>query len=258
MNDSRIGNHIDDDVGVRASTRTFSSRHAQHGVALFIALDADVTIAKMGSDPISGQSRNGVGPHLRAPVLGDARGQVVVVPADCEHAVEATGPVIGICFDPERMPRVHAFARAQGRPSVLDGKLASRLVGLVRAHRASWERPDVLRGIADEAHAMFAPAQPRIDRRVFDTAAVIRNDDIRDHARHPISAAHLQALFARDIGTSMRTYRLWHRLLRALRAFSTSDATSAAHAAGFADLAHFSRTCRRMLGYSPTSLRDGV
>jgi AraC-like DNA-binding protein len=65
-------------------------------------------------------------------------------------------------------------------------------------------------------------------------------------------------LFARDIGISRRTYRLWHRLLCALRAFSTSDATSAAHAAGFADLAHFSRTCRRMLGYSPTGLRDGV
>jgi AraC-like DNA-binding protein len=62
----------------------------------------------------------------------------------------------------------------------------------------------------------------------------------------------------RDIGTSMRSYRLWHRLLRALRTFSTSDATSAAYAAGFADLAHFSRTCRRMLGYSPTSIRDGV
>jgi AraC-like DNA-binding protein len=245
LNDSRIGNHIDDDVGVRASMRTFSSRHAQHGVALFVSLGADV-------------------------VAGETRGSVVVVPAECEHEVNAPGPVIGICFDPERMPRVHAFVRAQGRPTALDGKLAARLTGLVRAHRAAWERADVLRGIADEAHAMFAPAQPRIDRRVLDAAAVIRADDRRvdelrpdelhaaAHARHPISAAHLQALFARDIGTSMRTYRLWHRLLRALRAFSTSDATSAAHAAGFADLAHFSRTCRRMLGYSPTSLRDGV
>jgi len=30
----------------------------------------------------------------------------------------------------------------------------------------------------------------------------------------------------------------------------------AAHAAGFADLAHFSRTCRRLLGASPTGLRQ--
>jgi hypothetical protein len=245
LNDSRIGNHIDEDSGVRASTRTFSSRHAQHGVALFITLDADV-------------------------VVGNARGSVVVVPADYENAVEAPGPVIGICFDPERMPRIHAFARAQGRPTALDGKLAARLRGLARSYRSAWDRPDVLRGIAGEAHAMFDAAQPRIDRRVLDAAAVIRDGDLRvgdlragdlragDHACRAISTAHLQELFARDIGTSMRSYRLWHRLLRALRTFSTSDATSAAYAAGFADLAHFSRTCRRMLGYSPTSIRDGV
>jgi AraC-like DNA-binding protein len=50
------------------------------------------------------------------------------------------------------------------------------------------------------------------------------------------------------------TYARWRRLLDALAAF-TGDATAAAHAAGFADLAHFSRTCRQMLGYSPTTLR---
>ena len=35
------------------------------------------------------------------------------------------------------------------------------------------------------------------------------------------------------------------------------DASHAAHEAGFADLARFSRTCRRRLGDSPTALRDG-
>jgi AraC-like DNA-binding protein len=240
LNDSRIGTHLDDDVGVRASTRTFSSRHAQHGVALFIATEGEVTVSEMGSDPICGQT--------------------VIVPAHCEHAVEARGPVIGICFDPERMPRIHGFARAAGRPTLLDGKLAHRLRGLAHAHRATWERADVLRGIADEAHAMFDAAPQRFDRRVLEAATMIRAGDQHagEQLRRTISAAHLQALFARDIGTSMRTYRVWHRLWRALRAFSTGDATSAAYAAGFADLAHFSRTCRRMLGYSPTSLRDGV
>jgi AraC-like DNA-binding protein len=52
-------------------------------------------------------------------------------------------------------------------------------------------------------------------------------------------------------------FGLWRRLLAAVEALARMDATRAAHAAGFADLAHFSRTCRRMLGYSPTELRDG-
>jgi AraC-like DNA-binding protein len=228
LNDSRIGTVLDDDIGVRASTRTFSSRHAQHGVALFITLDAEVRV-------------------------GETRGTVVVVPAHHEHEVDIPGPVIGICFDPERMPRIHAFARAAGRPVALDGRLASRLRGLAYAHRARWH--DSLHGIAHEAHAMFAPAEARIDRRVVEAALAIREGSSPPRA---ISEAHLQELFARDIGISRRTYRLWHRLLCALRTFSTGDATSAAHAAGFADLAHFSRTCRRMLGYSPTALRDGV
>ncbi|WP_433932169.1 helix-turn-helix domain-containing protein [Sorangium cellulosum] len=62
----------------------------------------------------------------------------------------------------------------------------------------------------------------------------------------------------RDVGLPIRTFQLWRRLLVAVAALSRLDATGAAHAAGFADLAHFSRTCRRMLGYSPTELRSGL
>lgn len=36
---------------------------------------------------------------------------------------------------------------------------------------------------------------------------------------------------------------------------SGSSLTEAAHAAGFADSAHFSRTFRRMFGVAPASLR---
>ncbi|WP_437326528.1 helix-turn-helix domain-containing protein [Sorangium sp. So ce381] len=77
-------------------------------------------------------------------------------------------------------------------------------------------------------------------------------------SRAGISEAHLQALFVRDVGLPIRTFQLWRRLLVALGAFARLDATSAAHAAGFADLAHFSRTCRRMPGYSPSELRSGL
>lgn len=55
----------------------------------------------------------------------------------------------------------------------------------------------------------------------------------------------------------MRRYQLWRRLLAGLAALATHGATTAAHAAGFADLPHFTRTCRRMAGSTPTALRDG-
>jgi AraC-like DNA-binding protein len=51
---------------------------------------------------------------------------------------------------------------------------------------------------------------------------------------------------------------VWLRLLAAAMSLRHLDATRAAHAAGFSDLAHFSRTCRRMLGYSPSQMRAGL
>lgn len=77
-------------------------------------------------------------------------------------------------------------------------------------------------------------------------------------ARTRLSAAHLQALFVRDVGVAMRSYRLWRRLLHALARVGPLDLTAAAHAGGFADLAHLSRTCRRMLGYAPSALRANL
>ena len=76
--------------------------------------------------------------------------------------------------------------------------------------------------------------------------------------RLELSAAHFRALFARDIGVPMGRYVLWRRLLHALARIGPVDLTTAAHAAGFADLAHFSRMCRRMLGYAPTALWSRV
>ena len=40
--------------------------------------------------------------------------------------------------------------------------------------------------------------------------------------------------------------------------YRMTSSSTAAHAVGFADLAHFSRSCRRMLGYTPTALRRGL
>jgi AraC-like DNA-binding protein len=99
------------------------------------------------------------------------------------------------------------------------------------------------------------------DRRVARVVETLRDpaaDGADAVARTRLSAAHLQALFARDVGIAMRTYRLWRRLLHGLAHVGPLDLTAAAHAAEFADLAHFSRTCRRMLGYAPSALRANL
>ena len=91
-------------------------------------------------------------------------------------------------------------------------------------------------------------------------------DWIRSHLGGPItlgqvaSVAHLSPgrfrhLFVAQTGISFRAYVLWARVSTAMVAAMAGQSwTTAAQNAGFADSAHFTRTCRRMFGISPTML----
>lgn len=70
-----------------------------------------------------------------------------------------------------------------------------------------------------------------------------------------LSESRLTHLFKRETGVSLRRYLLWLRLSDAMaRALSGASLTEAAHAAGFADSAHLSRTCRDMFGINPQAV----
>jgi len=71
-----------------------------------------------------------------------------------------------------------------------------------------------------------------------------------------LSESRLQHLFNDEVGVPMRRYLLWRRLLQSIQRLSDSETlTNAAHEAGFADSAHFSRTFRQMFGITPS---DGL
>jgi len=68
-----------------------------------------------------------------------------------------------------------------------------------------------------------------------------------------LSASRFQHLFTREVGVPFRRYRLWHRLRAAIHeAARGSNLTNAAHSAGFADQAHFSRAFRATFGAPPS------
>lgn len=71
-----------------------------------------------------------------------------------------------------------------------------------------------------------------------------------------LSESRFRHLFVSETGVAFRPYVLWTRLNRALEmGFGGASWTEAAHATGFADSAHLTRTCRRMYGLFPTSLK---
>jgi AraC family transcriptional regulator len=70
-----------------------------------------------------------------------------------------------------------------------------------------------------------------------------------------LSESRLRHLFVEQTGIPFKTYLLWLRLISALDHYARGNSlTQAAHAAGFSDSAHFSRTFRRTFGLPATTL----
>jgi AraC-like DNA-binding protein len=92
---------------------------------------------------------------------------------------------------------------------------------------------------------------PRIERAL---AAVDASLTDKVAARAVADSAHLslsqlQRLFVTQVGLPVRRLVLWRRLRLAMASIlSGVSATEAAHAAGFADSAHFSRSLKKLFG----------
>lgn len=71
-----------------------------------------------------------------------------------------------------------------------------------------------------------------------------------------LSSSRFTHLFRQQTGLSLSRFLLWNRLLRSVDAAARgASMTDAAHAAGFADLAHMSRTFRQTFGVVASELQ---
>ena len=71
-----------------------------------------------------------------------------------------------------------------------------------------------------------------------------------------LSPSRFRHLFVEQTGMALRPYILWRRFLQVWSHMAMGHSVSAAaHAAGFADAAHLSRTSRRIFGFPPSALR---
>ena len=234
LNESRTSALLTEPFGAAFTREAATSPHAEHAVAVIVGLDGEVEVTT---------------------ARGSVRGAAVVVAADTVHAARSAGPALSLAFDPELCPGVTAFAREHGTSVVREP------ARIVRAHAASLTARDTLAGVGTEIARKLTGSAPRRDRRIARLLDELRDpeaDRADAVARTRLSRAHVAALFVRDVGVAMRTFLLWRRLLHGLARVGPLDLTSAAHAAGFADLAHFSRTCRRMLGYAPSVLQASL
>jgi AraC-like DNA-binding protein len=180
-----------------------------------------------------------------------------LVGADVQHAVTSSrGPMVILYVDAEALRE-----RWTASPLVELRHAPARAVGeLVR----DWIDADCPEGragsIVEESLAVLGvPVRPRaIDPRIARARDLIVDGGVprrvEDIARSlGVSRSHLAELFTREIGIPPRAWRKWHRLcVGLLAAFDGASLTEAAHVSGFADSAHFSRTCRETFGLPPS------
>jgi AraC family transcriptional regulator len=71
-----------------------------------------------------------------------------------------------------------------------------------------------------------------------------------------LSPSRFRHLFAEQTGMALRPYILWRRFLYVWDLLMRGESLStAAHAAGFADAAHLTRTSKRMFGFAPSAMQ---
>lgn len=119
---------------------------------------------------------------------------------------------------------------------------------------------DASRRIIDELTGAFS-SESAVDARVAAAISFIADRltstvSLSDVAASVhLSPSRFRHLFVKETGTTYRAYVLWLRINRAASEMHDGRSwTEAAHAAGFADSAHMSRTFRRVFGVSPATL----
>lgn len=199
--------------------------------------------------------------------IGDevVEGPMVLIAPDVPHAYEPQGRNAMIFIEPESRMGAAVLRDLVGRKVVrLD---PAKFVDIADRLSCIWEapRPDdaILTRLGQELAIRLTgdtvaeqTLDPRI-ARVLDRVAMDIDSRLSVGQAAEIaclSESRFSHLFVAEVGLPYRTYVLWRRLMVAVNGVAAGvTLTNAAHEAGFADSAHFSRTFLRMFGV-PASL----
>ena len=200
--------------------------------------------------------------------LGESfTGPIVAVDSDTPHMFRARGGAAAFLFVEPESAAGCALAQQlfSHRPvaQFTSPEALSALEALRKCFRDGGAEADILklgREIVPALPTSVSPAlpDPRVVRMIGYAAG-----KLEDKLTLPAAAAHINLsqgrarhLFAAHTGLPFKTYVLWLRLERAVQLYAGGHSlTEAAHHAGFADSAHFSRTFRRTFGLPAAALR---
>ena len=189
-------------------------------------------------------------------------GPVVVLEPDSVHAfVDHRDHVLIVFVDPESEAGQQLRTHRTPPDRTSEVHPVSRIVGALRPE--NWSRAEeAVRRVLDTVCDSPIPRSMSWWRHPAVDAALLRLPSLVDEGavdvallagQVGISVSRLTHVFSDEIGVPLRSYARWIRLVAAVEHLARGrNITEAAHDAGFADAAHFTRTFRSMFGLSPS------
>jgi AraC family transcriptional regulator len=201
----------------------------------------------------------------------------VVIPSRQPHMMDSTHVPVQAVLLIEAETREGRALRERFSAAGINA-LSSEMIGPARdALFASWQHDRTEAAVVRAAQSVVGTLTAGVEPSVVSDERIIRATTyIRAHIDGPLTLAEVAAeaflspsrfrhLFVEETGMALRPYILWRRFIRVWELLMAGESlSSAAHAAGFADAAHLTRTCRRMFGFPPSAiqfaapLRDGT
>ena len=189
-----------------------------------------------------------------------------LIGANIRHSFgDLTGRLVNLYFDPESRTARELAKRMNAQNCLeIESELIEKfLPALENCWQSAFSCPDAFALTEDLLQTLFqarkseADFEPRIGRAL----EILKNapDNLisaeRVAAEINLSPSRFAHLFRAQVGLPVRRYLLWMRLRNAVRMLGEgASLTTAAHAAGFADSAHLTRTFRQMFGLAPSEI----
>ncbi|MEO7998619.1 MAG: AraC family transcriptional regulator [Gemmatimonadaceae bacterium] len=191
-----------------------------------------------------------------------------MMPSRQPHSMDATGVGLSavLLIEPET-PQGRALTRRylqNGIAAIPEEILAVHVPLMFEAYRASNASAvlenachELIESLTDNTERLVV-VDPRISRAIeFINANLNVSLTLEDVASEAcLSPSRFRHVFVEATGMALRPYILWRRFVHVWELLSAGGSLStAAHAAGFADAAHLTRTSRSMFGFPPSALQ---
>ena len=192
--------------------------------------------------------------------------RAALIGANVEHSFgDSSGRLINLYFDPESRTarelsdRMNPSSNLEIETEAVESLLADLRNGWESSFscRDAFALTENLLQTLFQSRKFESDYDPRIKRalEILKNAPdnLISADAVA--AEINLSPSRFAHLFRNQVGLPVRRYLLWTRLRNAVRMLGEGESlTTIAHAAGFADSAHLTRTFKQMFGVAPSEI----